>query len=95
MNYRKYQEYFVKCCFQNNEIIQNIDIFKKFKDQFKIDLGLTNLEISKLKNQIIGKYNKMDLYELCSNIEFSKDIGFKIQSSDITYEIKSNNKGKE
>ena len=47
MNYRKYQEYFVKYCFLINNIIQNIDIFKKFKDQFKMDISLNNLEIYK------------------------------------------------
>ena len=29
----------------------------------------------------------MDLYELCSEIEFDKDLEFKIYTSDIIYEI--------
>ena len=91
MEYRKYQEYFVKCCFKNNDIIQNIDIYKRFKEKFNLDINLTNNEISKLKNQIIGKYNKMDLHEFYSEIEFDKDLEFKIYTSDIIYEIKHNN----
>ena len=54
-------------------------------------MDLTNIEISKLKNQIIGKYNKMDLHEFYSEIEFDKDLEFKIYTSDIIYEIKHNN----
>jgi len=37
MAFRKYQEYYVKANFLNNEIIQNIDLYKKFKEKFKID----------------------------------------------------------
>ena len=39
-NYKKYQEYYIKSLFLNNDVIQNLDIHQKFKDQFKIPLQL-------------------------------------------------------
>ena len=38
MNYKKYQEYHIKSLFLNNDILQNIDSYKKFKDQLKLPL---------------------------------------------------------
>ena len=38
MKYKKYQEYHLKSLFLNNDILQNIDSYKKFKDQLKLPL---------------------------------------------------------
>ena len=88
MEIKKYQKYFVKACFKNNDVIQNVDILKKFKDKFNIDIGLSLNEIKELKNEILGNYNKLNIYDVCSNILVDKDLEFKVNVTDIIYKIK-------
>ena len=57
MKFKKYQEFFIKCLFINNDIIQNVECYKKFKDQFNLDLQLNNKEISDIKYKTIGYLN--------------------------------------
>ena len=53
MKFKKYQEFFIKCLFTNNDIILNVELYKKFKDQFNLDLQLNNKEISDIKYKTI------------------------------------------
>ena len=54
MKFKKYQEFFIKCLFINNDIILYVECYKKFKDQFNIYLQLNNKEISDIKYKTIG-----------------------------------------
>ena len=42
MAYQKYQRYYVKSVFTNNEISTNDNLYIKFKNNFKIKLELAN-----------------------------------------------------
>jgi len=83
MTFRKYQEYYDKAIFLNNEIIQKIELYKKFKEKFKIDLNLNNNEISTIKHYTIGKYNKLDKMELCQWNNLGKELLFKVNFTNI------------
>jgi len=83
MTFRIYQEYYVKANFLNNEFIKNIDLNKKFKEKLNIDLNLNNNEISTIKHNTIGKYNKLDMMELCKSIKLGNELLFKVNSIDI------------
>lgn len=90
MENKKFQKYFVKACFKNNDVIQNLDIIKKFKDKFHIDIALTLNDIKEIKNEILGNYNKLNIYDVCSNILIDKDLEFKVNATDIIYKINFN-----
>ena len=88
MEFKKYREYYVKCLFINNDIIQNLDIYKKFKDVFKTQLTLTNNEIIKIKHKSIGYLNNLNIIDLCKELEKENDLNIKINITDINYKIK-------
>ena len=92
MKFKKYQEFFIKCLFINNDIIQNVECFKIFKDQFNIDLQLNNKEISDIKYKTIGYLNNYDILKLCKQIEIEEEYKLLINSTDINYSITINGK---
>ena len=92
MSFKKYQEYFTKALFKENEANNFNDILMKFKQLFKKDFILTQKEVNDIKYNTIGKYNKLDFIELCNKIELEEDKKLEINTTDIKYNININNK---
>ena len=72
MSFKKYQEFFAKVLFKENEANNFNDIIIKFKELFKKDFILTQKEINDIKYNTIGKNNKLDFISLCKKIIFWK-----------------------
>ena len=70
-------------------------IYIYIKNLKKNDLNLNNNEISTIKHYAIGKYNKLDMKELCKSIKLGKELLFKVNSTDIIYEFNGKQKKKE
>ena len=79
----------------NNDIIQNIDVYKKFIDKFNVSLLLSNNEIAKIKHSYIGYLNNLDIVKLCKELEKEDDIKIQINTTDLNYKIKNNKHDKE
>ena len=92
MSFKKYQEYFTKTLFKENEANNFNDILMKFKQLFKKDFILTQKEVNDIKYNTIGKYNKLDFIELCNKIELEENKKLEINTTDIKYNININNK---
>ena len=92
MEFKKYQEYYVRSLFINNDVIQNLDIYKKFKELFKTQLTLTNNEIIKIKHNTIGYLNNLNIIDLCKELEKDSDLNIKINITDINYKLNQSGK---
>ena len=92
MDYQKYQRYYVKSVFTNNEISTNDNLYIKFKNKFKVNLKLTNKEITEIKHSVFGNLNSLDFEDVLKKIEIDNDHKLEINSTDISYELKINNK---
>lgn len=55
MSYKKYQEYYTKCLFINNEIKNYNNVLYRFKNNFKGEFKLTQKEIIEIKYFVLGK----------------------------------------
>ena len=92
MSFKKYQEFFAKVLFKENEANNFNDIIIKFKELFKKDFILTQKEINDIKYNTIGKNNKLDFISLCKKIILEDEKKLEINETDIKYLITINNK---
>ena len=92
MSFKKYQEFFAKVLFKENEANNFNDIIIKFKELFKKDFILTQKEINDIKYNTIGKNNKLDFISLCKKIILEDGKKLEINETDIIYLITINNK---
>jgi len=85
MSLKKYQEYYTKKMFtDNNNIKIYNDIYTQFKKEFNLEFNLTQKKI----NDIKYKVNKFEFYDLCQSIKTERDTDIDINSYD---KIKNNN----
>ena len=92
MNYRKYQEYYVKCLFINFQANTYTDILLKFNNKFKCDFKLSQKDINDIKYLCLGINNKLDFYNLCKKIKIADNKKLEINCTDIKYKIEINKK---
>ena len=91
LNLKKFQKYFVRAIYKTNEENDNNNIKTKFKNRFNIRLILTNKEMYKEKHLALGTLYNLDMLEICERIN-SEEIKININSFDIFYDYKLNNK---
>ena len=92
MSYKKYQEYYTKYLFINNEIKNYNDVLYRFKNNFACEFKLSQKEIIDIKYLAVGKNNRLDFYSLCIKIQMEEEQKFQVSVSDIVYKISINNK---
>ena len=92
MSFKKYQIYYVKSLFSNNDISSTANIIMQFKNKFNIDLKLNSNDIAQIKHKIVGNLNNLDIEHLLKEIKLEPNLGLEVNSTDIKYTININNK---
>ena len=92
MSYKKYQRYYIKSLFHNNDFINIEKVQIKFKNDFKTTFKLKNKEIVVIKHDTIGNFNTLSLEDLLKNINISDTLKLEIKTYDVFYNININNK---
>ena len=90
MSYKKYQRYYIKALFLNNDFTDIEKIQIKFKNEFNTNFKLTNREIIAIKHDSIGKLNTLSIEELLKNIKIEDSCKLEIKIHDIFYHININ-----
>ena len=92
MSYKKYQRYYIKSLFLNNDFINIERVQIKYKNDFNTTFKLNNKEIVSIKHDTIGKFNTLSLEDLIKNINISDTLKLEIKTYDVFYNININNK---
>ena len=87
MSYKKYQRYYIKSLYLNNDFIDIERILNKFKNEFNTKFKLTNTEIIAIKHDTVGKLNTLSIEELLKKITIDDSIKLEIKTLDIFYHI--------
>ena len=87
MSYKKYQRYYIKSLYLNNDFTDIERILNKFKNEFNTKFKLTNIEIIAIKHDTVGKLNTLSIEELLKKITIDDSIKLEIKTHDIFYHI--------
>ena len=87
MSYKKYQRYYIKSLYLNNDFTDIERILNKFKNEFNTKFKLTNTEIIAIKHDTVGKLNTLSIEELLKKITIDDSIKLEIKTNDIFYHI--------
>ena len=68
MSYKKYQIFYAKSSYSNNNITSTANIIMQFKNEFNIDLKLNTNDITQIKHKIWGNLNNLDIEHLLKEI---------------------------
>ena len=90
-NIRKNQKNLIKYIISNNSNKENLDIKTEYYKYTKTNLILNNVDISKIKTSVLGKYNNLTFLESIKKISIP-NVNIDIKSKDIKYIIKKNSK---
>jgi len=92
ISYKKYQRYYIKSLFLNNDFTNIERICIKFKNEFNTNFKLNNREIIAIKLDTIEKLNTLSIEDLLKNIKIGDTYKLEIKTYDIFCHININNK---
>ena len=81
---KKNQQNLIEYIFKNSEYVENINIKMEYAKYTKIKLLLNPNEISRIKTNIIGKYNTIKITEILKKLN-DENIPLEILENDIIY----------
>ena len=77
MTYKKYQIFYVKSLYSNNDISNTANIIMKFKNKFNIVFKLNPNDLTQIKHKIVGNLNNLDIENLLKEIKLDVSLDLK------------------